>query len=454
MPTPGCLVKKETMGGLKYTRTSSNFMACHEERSDEWLGSSVHDFFHESQTRFLRVGHRGTEGSTIGAECYKCDTGTGLVSAKFDELQKCGSEQFFCYYETTVIKTIFFDFDGVLTTDAKGSLTMSKNLCDLTPGLSVQSVLDTYRQDIESLNMGRISMSDVWKRLCTAFQIPANDDLLREMMRRVPKNDAMFDLAQSLSPRYRLGIITDNNRERMDVLVADMQLDKLFDPIVVSATEHASKRDGTTIIFDVALNRANCSAEEALFIDNQEKNLEVPAKMGMKTFWHDDAKNDVSALLATLRDWGVEVPVVFVPLNEDRVQEVEQWPKDSSQQWLDCDPAHLLQLQRSSPGRRCFVALDGNQSVGVVDVEENGDGTAWMSLFVRPDARGMGIGQSILSSLLHDKSVAHIHELKVEIEKDNPASLRCFENAGFVRREEPATTEDFVFLAAKVGIKR
>lgn len=53
-----------------------------------------------------------------------------------------------------MIKEIFFDLDGVLTTDAKGSLTMSKNLCAAVPGLSVQEVLDCYRQDIELLNIG------------------------------------------------------------------------------------------------------------------------------------------------------------------------------------------------------------------------------------------------------------------------------------------------------------
>ncbi len=209
-----------------------------------------------------------------------------------------------------MIKTIFFDFDGVLTTDAKGSLTMSKNLCEMVSGLTVQEVLDSYRQDIEALNMGRIPMSDVWKRMCTEFKIPANDDLLREMMRRVPKNDAMLDLARSLSPRFRLGIITDNNRERMDILTVDMRLNALFDPISVSAAEHASKCDGSTALFDAALRQAECDANEAVFIDNQERNLVTPAKIGMKTYWHDDAKNDVATLIATLRHMGVDATVV------------------------------------------------------------------------------------------------------------------------------------------------
>lgn len=205
-----------------------------------------------------------------------------------------------------MIKAIFFDLDGVLTTDAKGSLTMSKNLCEMVPGLSMQDVLACYRQDIEDLNLGRVSMQEVWEKLCTACNIPASDDLIQEMMRKAPKNDAMFDLAEFLSKHYRLGIITDNGRERMDVLTTEMRLSGLFDPIVVSAIVHASKCDGTTKIFDAALDRTGCKAEAALFIDNQEKNLVTPAKMGMKTYFHDDAVNDGAALRIALRQWGAE----------------------------------------------------------------------------------------------------------------------------------------------------
>lgn len=211
------------------------------------------------------------------------------------------------YHQIAMIKAIFFDLDGVLTTDAKGSLTMSKNLCEAVRGLSVQKVFDCYRQDIELLNLGQRTLKEVWQRIHTAFpQIPADDDLLQKILRKIPKNDAMFDLAQSLSGRHVLGVITDNCRERMDALITEMDLGSLFDPIIVSAIERASKCDGTTRIFDAALARAECQADEALFIDNQEKNLVTPTKMGMKTYLHDDKKNDVTALYSTLHKMGVD----------------------------------------------------------------------------------------------------------------------------------------------------
>ena len=114
-----------------------------------------------------------------------------------------------------MIKAIFFDLDGVLTTDAKGSLTMSKNLCEAVPSLSVQKLLDCYRQDIELLNKGQRSLKEVWERVRTAFpQIPADDDLLLRILRKVPKNEAMFDLVRSLSGRYILGPRSATGRQR------------------------------------------------------------------------------------------------------------------------------------------------------------------------------------------------------------------------------------------------
>ncbi len=213
----------------------------------------------------------------------------------------------FRYTAIALINAIFFDFDGILTTDAKGSLTVSKNLCAAVPGLSQQEVLECYRQDFELLNTGQRTMREVWERICSVFKIPADDALLQEILRKAPKNEAMFALARALSPHYALGIITDNSRERMDALAAEMALGDLFHPIVVSAIEHASKCDGTTTIFDAALAGAGCKADEAIFIDNQEKNLVTPAKMGMKIYLHEDKKNDMTALRTALRQMGIDL---------------------------------------------------------------------------------------------------------------------------------------------------
>lgn len=93
----------------------------------------------------------------------------------------------------------------------------------------------------------------------------------------------------------------------MALLDHDMHLSDHFDPLIVSANVAALKHDGTTTIFDAALRGAKCTADQSVFIDNQQRNLEMPKQMGMHTIWHDDKKNDGAALRQALRDCGVDV---------------------------------------------------------------------------------------------------------------------------------------------------
>lgn len=203
-----------------------------------------------------------------------------------------------------MITAIFFDFDGVLTTDFNGTTTIARNLAEKTQGLTEEKIVECYRKHCKQLTLGG-KHADVWKNFCSCVgqHIPIN--LLPEALQRVPINEAMFDLVQSLRTQYKIGMITDNCEERMDLLKTDLLKD--LDPIIVSANVHASKNDSTTKIFDVALEAANCQAGESVFIDNQERNLVTAEKMGFKTYFHNDIKNDVPALVAALRGWGVIV---------------------------------------------------------------------------------------------------------------------------------------------------
>ena len=206
-----------------------------------------------------------------------------------------------------MIKAIFFDCDGVLTTDARGSLTTSKNLCREVSNLSLESVLEAYRHESSDLNLGKCTLEESWQKLCVSLSIEPNPELLMKVIGNAPKNAAMFELVRILKPRYALGIFTDNSRERMNVLMEEMNLRPYFDPIIVSAAIGASKQQGTTAIYDAALAQAGVKADESVFIENQEKNLVIPAQMGMHTYFHDDTKNDIAALRQHLIQLGVDI---------------------------------------------------------------------------------------------------------------------------------------------------
>lgn len=53
--------------------------------------------------------------------------------------------------------------------------------------------------------------------------------------------------------------------------------------------------------------RLNVMAEECIFIDNQEKNLVVPRKMGMKSIFYNHEDKNIVKLVKELRDLGIEI---------------------------------------------------------------------------------------------------------------------------------------------------
>ncbi|SUX53767.1 HAD-IA family hydrolase [Chromobacterium vaccinii] len=197
-----------------------------------------------------------------------------------------------------MISTVFFDFDGVLTTDKYGSDTTNRYLGNAT-GLGferVDRVMECYNG---ALLLGRLSHRDIWPNLCRELEADIDFALLDEAFRSTPMNEGVLALAWRLRGSFRLGIITDNKQDRMDCLRALHGLDGLFDPIVVSAAIGADKSDGE--IFRHALALCGLRAGQCLFIDNSRRNLETAGRMGMATIFHDDEINDVERLSLALR---------------------------------------------------------------------------------------------------------------------------------------------------------
>ena len=205
-----------------------------------------------------------------------------------------------------MIKTLFFDFDGVLTREFNAKGNISENLCKDISGLSYENVLECHGSNFGYLLGEPSSYRDHWGAFCEGIGQEIPQDIWEHALKTVTPNEEMLAIARSLHGRYKLGIITNNTSERMKLIVPTLQLSETFDPIVVSADVRALKNDGTTKIFDIALEATMSKPEESVFIDNQKKNLPTPEQMGMKTYWHDDKKNDIPSLISALKDWGVE----------------------------------------------------------------------------------------------------------------------------------------------------
>ena len=201
-----------------------------------------------------------------------------------------------------LIKAVFFDYDGVLTTDKTGSLTTNRYLSKAV-GIDLSEIRAAFSQYSRALTLGQTTHSQIWQGVCSKLGRDLNIDLLHEAFASTPMNEGMFSLARQLKASYSVGIITDNKKDRIDHLKKSQNLEELFSPIVVSAEVGTSKE--STEIFLHALNCTAVNPEESVFIDNNRDNFVAPNALGIKTVFHDDEANDIAALVRTLNALGV-----------------------------------------------------------------------------------------------------------------------------------------------------
>jgi HAD superfamily hydrolase (TIGR01549 family) len=203
-----------------------------------------------------------------------------------------------------LISAIFFDYDGVLTTDKTGSLTTCRYVSQAT-GIDISAIQAAFRPYNEELMLGKTTHVEIWPAICQALGREVSFTLLREAFESTPVNAGMFSLARRLNGKYSLGIITDNKKDRIDHLKSFQGLELLFDPIVVSSEVGSNK--GSIEIFRGALNYLGLELGTCIFIDNNRANLLAPSALGMHAVFHDDEKNDIAGLVKALVTLGVVV---------------------------------------------------------------------------------------------------------------------------------------------------
>lgn len=202
------------------------------------------------------------------------------------------------------IKAVLFDFDGVLTTDRTGSLTTTRYLSNCT-GIALSHVQSVFRRFNSDLTLGKTTHERIWDAICLDLGQKLSIEVLEEAFESTPLSTRMLDIAKGLRSKHSVGIVTDNKKDRIDLLKKIHSLPSLFDPIVVSAEVGAGK-EGPKIFLE-ALHRLRISPEECIFIDNCRANLIAPGSLGINTIHFDDEKQDFEELLSVLKALGATV---------------------------------------------------------------------------------------------------------------------------------------------------
>lgn len=195
-----------------------------------------------------------------------------------------------------MIKFVYFDVGGVVIRDfsgtdkwedLKGELGIPKDKSE-----EFEAIYDKYQDEINTTREID-SLIPIYKREFS-IELPENYSFLVDgFIKRFDKNESIWEVIKKTKEKYGTGLLTNMYPGMLgEIEKAELFPNVVFDQIIDSSVEKVQKPYKE--IFELAEKRSGFRGNEILFIDNSQKNLVEPQKLGWKTFFYDLSKIDDS----------------------------------------------------------------------------------------------------------------------------------------------------------------
>lgn len=180
-----------------------------------------------------------------------------------------------------MIKLIIFDFGGVLGCDADDWNNTFRDIPKLT-GLTSSELEEIFNEHWPRLKIGIESMKFFWKDVAKRSKNNINPKSLRKTYNKAVTADSkMLDFANNLKKKYKVVILMNESDDGGKAKIEKFQLNTLFDRVYSSANMGFGKPSKDA--FEFVLKDQKAKPGEALFIDNQENNIEVARSLEIKS---------------------------------------------------------------------------------------------------------------------------------------------------------------------------
>jgi len=177
------------------------------------------------------------------------------------------------------IKALFFDLGGViLRTEDKSART---NLAaEFGMGYEEMDRFVFESKTAALASVGKLTEKEHWLDVTRRLNRPDSDmpHIRAAFFEGDRLDNAIIDLLRSLRGTYKTGLIS-NAWDDLRGWMTDQQFEDAFDSIVISAEVGFAKPDPR--IYQYALDMLQVKAEEAIFVDDVEKNIIGCEALGM-----------------------------------------------------------------------------------------------------------------------------------------------------------------------------
>lgn len=198
-----------------------------------------------------------------------------------------------------MIKVLIFDFGGVLGPDSDDwNHSFQKVL--LQTGLIFEEIQEVFGLHWPKLKVGQEATRNFWKDVAKI----SKDKILPEALEKIYFSGMRVNrLILNLVKKYKnkglkLVILSNEAKNWMDEKVKRFLLRKIFEKIYCSADLGIGKPNKE--IFNYLLKDLKIKPNEAVFVDNQEPNIEVARSLGIKSILFknfEQLEKDLSSLI-------------------------------------------------------------------------------------------------------------------------------------------------------------
>lgn len=185
-----------------------------------------------------------------------------------------------------MIKAVFFDLGGViLRTEFQAP---RQHLAERL-GMEYEDLVKLVFESPSSIraSVGEISDKDHWAEVTRRLRRPAaeTEEIRREFFAGDVVDRELVEFLRSLRPRYFVGMISNAWPDLRDY-IARQKFDDAFDHMIISGEVGVMKPEAQ--IYQIALEQARVSPNEAVFVDDMYENIEGCEKVGMHGIYFKD----------------------------------------------------------------------------------------------------------------------------------------------------------------------
>lgn len=127
-------------------------------------------------------------------------------------------------------------------------------------------------------DVGELTSLEVWESLGFKGDI---EKIEKEYLDTIEINDGFLDFISSVSKYYKMAIISNDSSRWSKYLREKFDISKYFNVISISGDLKTQKPDER--IFQLTIEQLGCKAEDCLYVDDREGNLEAASEVGMNT---------------------------------------------------------------------------------------------------------------------------------------------------------------------------